>query len=418
MRDPETFETRLGDAFTRFADLAVADLDADELATTSAAMTVRSSRRPRWVASLLGTRLPRLLVTIMLLAAVLAAIVGAALLAGSHRAVPPPFGPAANGLIAYDVGGDLYAGDPDTGASHPVLTGSARESDPAFSQDGTRIAVIQSTAVVGDDNVVVVGADGTDPVTVTPQPLTNLTWIDWTPDGRDVVLVADVGAYHAMLLADATGAGIRTLVADVDVDVPVYRPPDGSELLFRAMTAGGPGIFVMDADGSHRHALIAPAATTNPEYDLREPRYSPDGRQIAYMAWDDTLHQMRIYVMNADGSRARPLAHDPRAWFEGWPIWSPDGTRILETRQFDGPDGLPLDNTRPFAVAWVDGRAPTVETGPPMTTGNQHAAWSPDGTQILVKGNDQQLILDPGGGPWHATPWISNAYPAWQRVAP
>ena len=135
------------------------------------------------------------------------------------------------------------------------------------------------------------------------------------------------------------------------------------------------------------------------------------------MAWDEGLGEMRTRVMNADGTGKRQLAHDPRAWFEGWPVWSPDGRRILLTRQFYGPDG-PLDNTRPFAVAWVDGHAPTIETGPPMTTGMQHAEWSPDGTKILAKGNDRQLILDPAGGPWQELPWDSNAYPAWQRVAP
>jgi hypothetical protein len=47
----------------------------------------------------------------------------------------------------------------------------------------------------------------------------------------------------------------------------------------------------------------------------------------------------------------------------------------------------------------------------------EHAQWSPDGTKILVQGNDRQLLLDPAGGPGQTLPWDSNAYPAWQRLA-
>ena len=417
MRDEADFETRLADVVSRYAEMAAAGLDIDEIATDTAVMTLRSRRRGGLWGRLATARPARILATVALLAVLLAAIVGAVLLAGSAHRVPPPFGPAANGLIAYDMGGDMYVGDVVTGQSRLVLGGPMTQSDPAFSPDGTRLAVIQSTATRGKDDVVVVGVDGSNPVVVTPQPLSNLTWVDWTPDSRSVVLVAEVGVHQGLMLADATGAGLRTLVADVDVDVPAFRPPDGREIMFRAMTPGGPGIFVIDADGTHRRALIPPAATTNPDYNLRSPQYSPDGSQVAYMAWDDVRGVMRIYVMSADGSGARQLASDPRAWFEGWPIWSPDGNRLIETRQFYDSNGRPLDNTRPYAVAWIDGRAATVETGPPMTTGFQHAAWSPDGTAILVQGIDQQLILDPAGGPWHTTPWNSNAYPAWQRDA-
>jgi Tol biopolymer transport system component len=411
MRDPRAFERRLGEAFERFAALADTDFDAHEVAAVAAAGRIRVAP------GVLAIRAGRQVARLVALAAVLAALIGIAVLAGSRPRLPPPFGLAGNGLIAFDVGGDVYAGDPLTGASHLILGGPGTESDPAFSPDGTRIALIRSAGAAGDD-VVVVGVDGSHPVVVTPQPLIGLTWIDWTPDGRDVALVAEVDGRAAMLLADAAGAGIRTLVGDVDVDEPEYRPPDGRQVMFRAMTAAGPAIEIMDADGSNRRAVIPSAPTANPMYQLRGPAWSPDGRQIAYMSWDDTLRQMRLYVMNADGSGSRPLAHDPRAWFEGWPVWSPDGTRIVEIRQFVGADGTPMDNTRPFAVAWVDGRGPTIETGPPMTTGFEHAAWSPDGTKILVKGNDRQLILDPAGGPWQTTEWNSNAYPTWQRLAP
>ena len=49
--------------------------------------------------------------------------------------------------------------------------------------------------------------------------------------------------------------------------------------------------------------------------------WSPDGKQIAFTS--DRLGSIDIFVMNADGTRQRPLVRD--ATNEWWPTWSPDG---------------------------------------------------------------------------------------------
>ena len=56
------------------------------------------------------------------------------------------------------------------------------------------------------------------------------------------------------------------------------------------------------------------------------PQISPSGEQIVYTrGWVDKMNDSRessIWIMNADGSRARFLVDG------AGPIWSPDGTRI------------------------------------------------------------------------------------------
>src|SRR5262245_63753985 len=90
------------------------------------ARTARTRQRPAW--SFLERWLPmdlavrpatavitprRLLAVVALL--VLASLVGIALLAGSRPTVPPPFGLARNGSIAFtDDQGRIWSGDPDT----------------------------------------------------------------------------------------------------------------------------------------------------------------------------------------------------------------------------------------------------------------------------------------------------------------
>src|SRR6188472_3162156 len=68
--------------------------------------------------------MPRIAWLLVVLALILALAATAVLVVGSRPRMPPPFGPAANGLIAYGAAdGDLYAIDAVSGTSHPLVTG-------------------------------------------------------------------------------------------------------------------------------------------------------------------------------------------------------------------------------------------------------------------------------------------------------
>ena len=57
---------------------------------------------------------------------------------GSHRSrLPPPFGLAANGLVAYADRGDIVAVDPISGVRMPITSGPATDVEPRWSLDGT-----------------------------------------------------------------------------------------------------------------------------------------------------------------------------------------------------------------------------------------------------------------------------------------
>ena len=82
----------------------------------------------------------RLMPVILLTALLLSALIGFALIAGTRDTTPP----SGDGLIAYESGGDIYVGDPTTGATTAVVTGPDVEGDPIFSPDGSRIAFYRS----------------------------------------------------------------------------------------------------------------------------------------------------------------------------------------------------------------------------------------------------------------------------------
>ena len=69
-------------------------------------------------------------------------VAGALIYIGSRPRLPAPFGPAANGLVAYSQGSSLYGIDDATGASHVLIMGAAQNGFGwwAFSPDGTKLA--------------------------------------------------------------------------------------------------------------------------------------------------------------------------------------------------------------------------------------------------------------------------------------
>ena len=359
----------------------------------------------------------RRLVWLAFVALLIASMLLGALIAGGQRRLPPPFGPARNGAIAYAAGGALYLGDPVTGRSRQITSGPRQDAEPWFSPDGQQIAFYRSTDNADWEDIVVADADGSSQRVVTTTPVHNANWLDWSPDGRVLWFVSEVNGTAELQRVDADGTGYRLMVEVVTQDEPALRPPNGREILYRVVDGADVTLYLMNADGSNRRALIHDTST-NPEYDLRGPRWSPDGSRIAIMRWSDSLSQMRVWVMDADGRGLHQLRADPTTWFEGWPVWSPDGTRVaiqrgVGTARTFGPDG------QPFGVLRVDGNQPAVPTGPAWWGTGQRVEWSPDGQYLLFKGDDsRQLLLDPGGGPWSPAPWQSVSYPAWQRLAP
>jgi len=133
-------------------------------------------------------------------------------------------------------------------------------------------------------------------------------------------------------------------------------------------------IFRFDTDGAQRVNL------TNTNVDEDEPRWSPDGTQIAFTSERDGITQ--IYVMGADGKEPKNLSNAPKRW-DGRPAWSPDSSRIMfSTSAYD------QKANESFGEIWVMNADGTnqVNLSKEHAHSDYKAVWSPDGKRIVFAG--------------------------------
>jgi len=358
-----------------------------------------------------------------LLALLAIALTGALVLASGRPRVAPPFGRAANGLVAYASGGDIKAVDVVTRKKTSLITGPENDSAPVYSADGTRFAFARSAD--GDRNdLVVARSDGTGIVKLTPTPLLGLSRWSFSPDGRSVVAVADVDGRTQLLIVPSDGsAAPRFFDVGITWDrwSPRYRS-DGSEILFVGMPdeTRFSGVHALDPDTGVVRTIVEGTAAA----EVSGAAWSPDGSRIAYDVHDsrDPDATAWVHVVASDGSGDKRLeAPADVLSFDGL-AWSNDGTRLIVVESTTGASEYSLSNRS--VVVPVDGTATRVVLdcrpgGMPDCSGN-FRVWSPDDSTLIGSLNEGEAhyLADPVTGSIWPSAWGGQGEPAWQRLAP
>lgn len=166
-------------------------------------------------------------------------------------------------------------------------------------------------------------------------------------------------------------------------------------IAFESTEAGNAEVFAMNPDGTGVTNI-----SQSPEYE-GEPVWSPDGTKIVFISLRDGNSE--IYSMNADGTAQTRLTTDPAV--DELPSWSPDGTKIIFYSQRDGNDQIYIMN--------ADG---TNQTNISNNTDNdEFPRFSPDGSKILFQSNGGYMFLMNPDGTNRLQLTSSGGYssPAW-----
>lgn len=241
---------------------------------------------------------------------------------------------------------NIYSSDPD-GANELKLTDNDDiKFDPRWSGDGSAIAyhVPKDGAPV---RILRIPASGGTP---TPMVIDDGTGYDagypaWHPERDCIAYAGDHPARDGRsdLKVWCTGAGSRVVRVTDDRDESSSDwSPDASLLAVESQPIEGNrndrswwDIYVLADDGTDYRPLIA--ADDSSECD---PRWSPDGTQIAYVSYNSRdcagRGTLRLYDVGT-GTSAELLR-----LVSGPPTWAPDGRSLLVTGIVDtGPEPGP-----------------------------------------------------------------------------
>jgi len=148
-----------------------------------------------------------------------------------------------------------------------------------------------------------------------------------SPDGTLLAYASDrggTGGFDIWVQPVGGGDPLR-LTSDAADDAEPSFSPDGSEVVFSRRDTG---LYVVGALGGQPRLVVRQAWA-------RTPRFSPDGRWIVYWTGFPASVVARgipdalgsILVVPSGGGSPRPL--QPGVASARYPIWSPDGERIL-----------------------------------------------------------------------------------------
>jgi Tol biopolymer transport system component len=139
--------------------------------------------------------------------------------------------------------------------------------------------------------------------------------------------------------------------------------PDCRELAYAAVTPVGTAIRVRRPDGS--------------ELEIAEhgfwPRWSPDGRWIAFTTSDPEGGEGTVHVVRHDGSEHRQLTDTPSQHYGL--CWTPDSSRVVFSSKQGGPTTLWAVHVSGGDLSSVT-RGPGICTSPTMSTDGRRLVFS------------------------------------------
>ncbi|MEX1346075.1 MAG: hypothetical protein AB1Z63_15540 [Candidatus Limnocylindrales bacterium] len=331
--------------------------------------------------------------------------------ADSPRRLPEPFGPTANGLIAYESAGDIYVVEPDGTDLRQITTGSSWEGGPSWSRDGTMLAYWRGagptwetfphelvvTDIEGDDHRVIARVDGESSELIWSEDGSEVMWSAVVPElvGDDCIVSFAGACGSRIFVASADGSGSR-MIGDPNLDArsPALSP-DGHTVAFGGGEAAWEALYLMEWDGSEVRRLDTDIPPRS--WAFNHQSWSPDGRRIATQ---DGRVSQRVWVVDLDESGELEAVRELGTGF--WPEYAPDGR-----------------------LRWVMGNFSTIVVAVPdepestMTLIDDvyEDVWSPDGQRLAAVRDGHLVILDRDGENVSVIAPAEESVPAWQRVA-
>jgi Tol biopolymer transport system component len=173
---------------------------------------------------------------------------------------------------------------------------------------------------------------------------------------------------------------------------------DGQWVAYRSVPDGA--LWRSKVDGTERLKL------TSSPMDIVGPRWSPDGKQIAFSSTMPGKPE-HIYVVAADGGAPKEVTNGER---DEWPNWSQDGNSL-----FFGNEPISIAENPVASICQLNLKTNqlTTLTG---SEGKRFPRLSPDDSYIAALSNANHLLLfDLKAQHWTELTQIPVEHPAWSH---
>jgi Tol biopolymer transport system component len=203
------------------------------------------------------------------------------------------------------------------------------------------------------------------------------------PASHRLFVVASPGGYSEMVRFDPTASEFRPFLPGSYASYVDFSR-DGRSIAY--VTTTERELWVSKVDGRDPHLITTPEHT-----DLELPRWSPDGKFIAFMARIPG-RPYRIFMLSlADGAITEAAEGTDD---QGAPTWSPDGKWLVY-------GNVLCQSTHTCAIRMIE-LATKRESTIPGSEGLGTARWSPDGRYIaaLEPKHHQVFLLDIKTSQW------------------
>lgn len=140
-----------------------------------------------------------------------------------------------------------------------------------------------------------------------------------SPDGTKIAFSSDRSGQPMIYVMNRDGSGVKRLTFAGRYNSSPTWAADGKSLVFAGYDKDHFDLFSVNIDGTGLKRLTDAKRQDGKPADNRDPSYSPDGRQIAFIS--NRTGNTQIHIIDPDGNNERRITYDRFDWEQ--PKWSP-----------------------------------------------------------------------------------------------